>query len=66
MPGTDRTTDFRELLTEKQNAIPEAKRRKVTKYTKGDSPGESQNLLGKEYLAEAYIIVRICQIVTVF
>lgn len=59
MPGTDRTTDFRELLNEKQNAIPEAKRRKITK---GDGPGESQNLLGKEYLTEAYIVVRVCQL----
>jgi len=57
MPGTDRTTDFRELLTEKRNAIPEAKRRKTTRYAHGDGPGESQNLLGKEYLEEAYIIL---------
>jgi hypothetical protein len=60
MPGVDRTTDFHELLTQKRNAIPEAKRRKITKYAKSDPPGESQNLLGKEYLAEAYVIVCIC------
>lgn len=60
MPGIDRTTEFRHLLTEKQNAIPETKRRKITKGSHdGPGPdGSQENILGKEYLAEAYIIVR--------
>lgn len=54
MPGTDRTLDFREILASKQNAIPEGKRRQV----KGDSHPAEENILGKEYISEAYVIVR--------
>jgi syntaxin 18 len=57
MPGTNRTADFREVLTEKQNALPEAKRRKLSGTPRHDTGGE-HNLLGKEYVSEAYVIVR--------
>ena len=57
MPGTDRTVDFRDILTSKRNAIPEGKRRKATQ-PKGDSHLVEENILGKEYISEAYAIVR--------
>lgn len=59
MPGIDRTTDFREVLTEKRNALPDSKRRKISRAANGDSPVDGQNVLGKEYVAEAYVIVRL-------
>lgn len=53
MPATDRTSQFREILKEVSNSLPEVKRRKVSK------PSHIQrDVLGKQYLAEAYIIVR--------
>ena len=57
MTGTDRTIDFRDILASKQNAIPEGKRRQVTR-PKGDSHLVDDNILRKEYISEAYAIVR--------
>ncbi|CAL1701379.1 unnamed protein product [Somion occarium] len=52
MPATDRTSQFREILKEVSNSLPEVKRRKVSK------PSHIQrDVLGKQYLAEAYIIL---------
>ncbi|KAL6309560.1 hypothetical protein BKA93DRAFT_745927 [Sparassis latifolia] len=47
MPANSRTSEFREILKEKQNEAPEPKRRKVA---------EGQDFLSQEYLAEAYVI----------
>jgi len=57
MPATSRTAEFREILKEKQNVQPEAKRRKLTPKRVADGQRDGQDLLGKEYLAEAYVIV---------
>ena len=51
MPFRDRTNDFQQILHDKERALPDAKRQKITKPTE-DKP------LGKEYVAEAYTIVR--------
>lgn len=59
MTGTDRTSDFREVVAEKHNALPEAKRRKISRPAKGDGEREGQTILGKEYISEAYVIVRL-------
>lgn len=59
MPGTDRTADFREALADKRHALPESKRRKISRPSKSDTErGAGHNLLGKEYISEAYVIVR--------
>jgi hypothetical protein len=55
MPSSDRTTDFREAIKQKQNAFPESNRRKRSRNT---DAREGQVALGKEYIAEAYVIVR--------
>jgi len=57
MPATSRTAEFREILKEKQNVQPEAKRRKLTPKRVADGQRDGQDLLGKEYLAEAYVIL---------
>jgi syntaxin 18 len=59
MPSINRTTDFREVLAEKRNALPETKRRRMSKPSKSDTEREGQNILGKEYISEAYVIVRL-------
>ena len=56
MTASDRTTEFREVLRDAQNTIPEAKRRKITKRA-GEGQREGQDTLSKEYLAEGYAIV---------
>lgn len=59
MPARSRTSEFREVLKEKQNDLPDVKRRKLNaKRTATDSSQrDGQNLLGKEYLTEAYVVV---------
>jgi hypothetical protein len=57
MPCNNRTSDFREVLREKEDAIPDSKRRKISKHTKSDVQLDGQNVLGKQYVAEAYTIV---------
>lgn len=57
MPCSSRTADFRELLLAKQKLLSETQRRKISKRpAKGET--NDQNPLGKEYVAEAYTIVR--------
>jgi syntaxin 18 len=58
MPSIDRTTDFREVLAEKRKALPDAKRRKITRPSKSDTEREGHNPLDDKYISEAYIIVR--------
>jgi syntaxin 18 len=55
MPFTDRTEDFRQFVNEKQKKIPEPKREKISRSGNDE---DRQNVLGKKYVAEAYIIVR--------
>ncbi|KAI0921310.1 hypothetical protein AcW2_006324 [Taiwanofungus camphoratus] len=59
MPARSRTSEFREVLKEKQNDLPDVKRRKLNaKRTATDSSQrDGQNLLGKEYLTEAYVVL---------
>ena len=57
MPATDRTSEFRLVLKEASQLVPDAKRRKVTKSSTS-SQREGQDVLNKEYLAEAYNVVR--------
>jgi syntaxin 18 len=58
MPSSDRTQEFRQVIREKENTLPAAKRRKTTKQTT-DSDRDPQLISGKEYVAEAYVIVRV-------
>ncbi|KAI0082593.1 snare protein syntaxin 18/UFE1 [Panus rudis PR-1116 ss-1] len=55
MPATNRTPEFREILKEVSQSIPEAKRRKVSKPRNAQQ--EQQLLLSKEYLSEAYVVL---------
>lgn len=59
MPSSDRTSDFRETIREKELEIPETKRRKLSKFTRGVSGRDDQAHIGKEYIAEAYVIVSV-------
>ena len=55
-----RTSEFREILREKERDIPEAKRRKISRTAKriGDEQKDVQETLNKEYITEGYNIVR--------
>lgn len=55
MAFTDRTSQFREIVA--KSSLPGAKRRKITKRSH-DETDDAQALLNKEYLREAYNIVR--------
>ncbi|KIM90691.1 hypothetical protein PILCRDRAFT_811152 [Piloderma croceum F 1598] len=57
MPSINRTTDFRKVLAEKRSALPETKRRRMSRPSKSDTEREGQNVLGKEYISEAYVIL---------
>ncbi|KAK7061641.1 snare protein syntaxin 18/UFE1 [Favolaschia claudopus] len=56
MPSANRTQDFRQIIHEKENALPAAKRRKTTKLTNEAEP-DTQIIPGREYIAEAYVIL---------
>ncbi|KAI0375733.1 hypothetical protein BV20DRAFT_984706 [Pilatotrama ljubarskyi] len=58
MPAISRTTEFRELVREKERDIPEAKRRKLSRPSKRSTP-ESERLetLNREYVKEAYVVL---------
>ncbi|KAJ7744535.1 snare protein syntaxin 18/UFE1 [Mycena maculata] len=56
MPSSDRTHDFRQVIREKENALPAAKRRKTSKQI-SDAEHDSQLISGKEYVAQAYVIL---------
>ncbi|KAJ7667929.1 snare protein syntaxin 18/UFE1 [Mycena polygramma] len=56
MPSLDRTHDFRQVIREKENELPAAKRRKTAKQT-GEAERDPQPISGKEYVTEAYVIL---------
>ena len=62
MAVSTRTSEFRQAVNEKQSAIPEAKRRKLSRPSKRLTP-ESERLetLNKEYVKEAYNVVSMLQ-----
>ena len=59
MPATSRTSEFRELLKEKENVFPDPKRRKRTKRTSADGQREGDELLNRQYINDAYAVVRL-------
>ena len=64
MTASDRTTEFRDVLKEKEKDIPDAKRRKLSRTARrtGDEQKDVQETLNKEYIAEGYNIVRMSSI----
>ncbi|KAF7355225.1 SNARE protein syntaxin 18/UFE1 [Mycena sanguinolenta] len=56
MPSSDRTQDFRQVIREKENELPAAKRRKTAKQN-SEAERDPQIISGKEYVAEAYVIL---------
>ena len=58
MPATSRTSEFRQLLKEKENVFPDPKRRKRTKRASADSQREGDELLNRQYINDAYSVVR--------
>ncbi|KAJ7283746.1 snare protein syntaxin 18/UFE1 [Mycena rebaudengoi] len=56
MPCSDRTQDFRKVIREQENVLPTAKRRKTSRQAT-DTERNPQLIAGKEYVAEAYIIL---------
>ncbi|KAJ7499012.1 snare protein syntaxin 18/UFE1 [Mycena latifolia] len=56
MPSSDRTHDFRQVIREKENVLPAAKRRRTSKQS-SETERDPQLLSGKEYIAEAYVIL---------
>ena len=58
--STSRTSEFRDLVKEKEKEIPEAKRRKLSRTSKRNTDEEKdvQAALNKEYITEGYNIVR--------
>lgn len=57
MPATLRTSEFRELLKEKENVFPDPKRRKRTKRASADGQREGDELLHRQYINDAYSVV---------
>ncbi|KAI0750900.1 snare protein syntaxin 18/UFE1 [Daedaleopsis nitida] len=58
MAASSRTSEFREFVRQRQGALPEPKRRKLSRPAKRLTPeGERQDLLNKEYIKEAYNVL---------
>jgi hypothetical protein len=57
MPFTDRTSEFRALLTERKSALPEAKRRRLDRAAIR-AKDETRDPLATEFVREAYHVVR--------
>ncbi|OSX60365.1 hypothetical protein POSPLADRAFT_1182889 [Postia placenta MAD-698-R-SB12] len=57
MPATSRLPELRDLIREKQDALPETKRRRIAPRRAADGQREGQDRLNKEYTAEAYVIL---------
>lgn len=55
MPSIDRTPDFRQIVRDKQKGQPEKKSHRAHRT---DTDKDGHMSLGKEYLAEAYSVVR--------
>ena len=64
MAAGDRTSEFRDILKEKERDIPEAKRRKISRSAKRtvDEQKDVQETLNREYITEGYNIVRMSSI----
>ena len=64
MTVISRTSEFRDIVKEKERAVPEAKRRKLSRSARraGDDQKDAQETLNKEYMAEGYNIVRMSSI----
>jgi hypothetical protein len=58
MPSSDRTFDFRAIIREKELENPDGKRRKLAKSIQHQSERDGDAHIGKEYIGEAYVIVR--------
>ena len=60
MGAIDRTTEFRQLVKETREGIPEAKRRKLNKPSQRTTDGQKDgvSVLNKEYMTEGYAVVR--------
>ncbi|TFK55766.1 hypothetical protein OE88DRAFT_1692380 [Heliocybe sulcata] len=58
MPFSNRTSEFREIIEERKRLSPEAKRRKVSRNARQAGPPDSQLPLNKQYLQEAYLILK--------
>lgn len=56
MTASDRTAEFRDLLKEAQQGLPDAKRGRVSKRP-ADGQHDGQAIINKEYLAEGNAIV---------
>ncbi|KAJ7699991.1 hypothetical protein B0H17DRAFT_925627 [Mycena rosella] len=63
MPSSDRTLDFRQVIREKENTLPAAKRRKTSKQST-EPERDPQLISGKEYVAEAYVILNLITTLT--
>ncbi|TFY59796.1 hypothetical protein EVJ58_g5551 [Rhodofomes roseus] len=57
MPATSRTSEFRQLLKEKENVFPDPKRRKRSKRASADGQREGDELLNRQYLNDAYSVL---------
>lgn len=58
MPYIDITREFRQAVQEKQRDIPEGKRRKLDHKRSPSSAQDGTGVAGKEYINEAYTVVR--------
>ena len=56
MGASDRTAEFRALVKEVQQSVPDAKRTRLSRHT-GDGQKDDQAVINKEYLGEGYAIV---------
>lgn len=54
MAFKDITNDFQQAVKNRQSSIPDAKRRKLAKQSKGE---DEKNSISKAYVSEAYNIV---------
>lgn len=59
MGASDRTSEFRELVKEAQEGIPDAKRRKISRPLKHSADGQKdgQEVINKEYMTEGYVVL---------
>ncbi|KAI0747439.1 snare protein syntaxin 18/UFE1 [Irpex lacteus] len=59
MTASDRTVEFRQLVKEAAEGIPDAKRRKLNRPSRRSQDGQKdgQDDLNKQYMAEGYIIL---------
>lgn len=58
MPYIDITNEFRQVVQQKQRDLPEGKRRKLD-HKRSPSTSQDGTVAGKEYINEAYTVVRL-------